>query len=91
MLYKFFFNLFIYLFIYIIIKLTINIIIIIIILFILTIILLLNYFNYNNNEKVVEPIRKIEMKLQIPEPLKLYLVDDWENITKDKKVILIKF
>jgi len=52
---------------------------------------LLNYFNYNNNEKVVEPIRKIEMKLQIPEPLKLYLVDDWENITKDKKVILIKF
>jgi len=39
--------------------------------------------------KVVEPIRKIEMKLQIPDSLKLHLIDDWENITKDNKVIII--
>eukprot|EP00833_Pecoramyces_ruminatium_P003561 jgi/Orpsp1_1/1177593/evm.model.c7180000062054.1 len=38
---------------------------------------------------VVEPIRKIEMKLQIPNSLKLQLVDDWENITKDKKLVTL--
>ncbi|KAG4094276.1 MRG-domain-containing protein [Neocallimastix lanati (nom. inval.)] len=43
----------------------------------------------SKTNNVVEPIRKIEMKLQIPEPLKLYLVDDWENITKDKKLVTL--
>ncbi|KAL6628117.1 MRG-domain-containing protein [Neocallimastix californiae] len=38
---------------------------------------------------VVEPIRKIEMKLQIPDSLKLHLIDDWENITKDNKLVTL--
>jgi len=37
---------------------------------------------------VSEPIKKIEIKIPIPESLKFNLVEDWENITKDKKVLI---
>jgi len=41
----------------------------------------------NTKVSVAEPIKRIEIKIPIPDPLKLQLVDDWENITKDKKLV----
>jgi len=41
----------------------------------------------NSKTNVTEPIRKLEIKIPIPDPLKLQLVDDWENVTKDKKLV----
>jgi mortality factor 4-like protein 1 len=31
-------------------------------------------------------MNKVEVKLDIPEQLKGFLVDDWENVTKTQKV-----
>jgi len=41
----------------------------------------------NKSNSTEQPIRKIEIKIPIPNPLKLQLVDDWENITKDRKLV----
>ncbi|ORX57784.1 MRG-domain-containing protein, partial [Piromyces finnis] len=41
----------------------------------------------NAKVSVAEPIRKVEIKIPIPDSLKLQLVEDWENITKDKKLV----
>ena len=38
-----------------------------------------------------EFVKKPEVKILIPDSLKVMLVDDWENITKDNKVRLINF
>ena len=35
-----------------------------------------------------EGTRKPEMKLNVPEPLKVLLVDDWEAVTKNNQVRL---
>ena len=36
-----------------------------------------------------EGTRKPEMKLNVPEPLKVLLVDDWEAVTKNNQVRLL--
>lgn len=37
--------------------------------------------------KVIETVKKIEIKIPIPDSLKFQLVEDWENITKDQKLV----
>ncbi|KAJ3329812.1 Esa1p-associated factor [Blyttiomyces sp. JEL0837] len=40
-----------------------------------------------DNEKEEEFLKRPEVKIAIPEPLKARLVDDWENITKNQKLV----
>ncbi|KAJ3197397.1 Esa1p-associated factor [Irineochytrium annulatum] len=40
-------------------------------------------------EKEDEFVKRPEVKISIPESLKIQLVDDWENITKNQKVVVI--
>ncbi len=42
-------------------------------------------------EEQDEFLKKLEIKLSIPDELKVKLVDDWEHITKNQKVLLIAF
>ncbi|KAG4086135.1 MRG-domain-containing protein [Neocallimastix lanati (nom. inval.)] len=41
------------------------------------------------NEKEEDTIKKPEIKIVMPDLLKLQLIDDWENITKDQKLVTL--
>ncbi|CED83122.1 mrg-domain-containing protein [Phaffia rhodozyma] len=34
-----------------------------------------------------EPAKRLDIKIPIPEPLKVQLVDDWENVTKNNQIV----